>query len=180
MLCVVCTVHEETGAGFLCLVSKPRSTVFPGLASKLMAMVFVVWPQNRQPRFCDLAHKITAAVSWFGPQNQVGCGLSVAPQNRWEDEDGAGHTLGSSGLLRLEESRARVSQSGLKTGGGAARMVHMASSWRSRGDEAKDERIDATSYIRLFYPNFAVFIVLGHKGSLVISFPIYSSTRGGG
>jgi hypothetical protein len=28
-------------------------------------------------------------VSWFGPQNQVGYGLSVAPQNQWEDEDDA-------------------------------------------------------------------------------------------
>jgi hypothetical protein len=39
------------------------------------------------------------------------------PQNRWEDEDGAGHALRSSGLLRVEASWARVSQSGLKTGG---------------------------------------------------------------
>jgi hypothetical protein len=29
-----------------------------------------------------LAHKITVTVSWFGPQNQVGDGLSVAPQKR--------------------------------------------------------------------------------------------------
>jgi hypothetical protein len=44
--------------------------------------------------------------------------LSVAPQNRWR-EIGAGHALRSSGLLRVEASLARVSQSGLKTGGGA-------------------------------------------------------------
>jgi hypothetical protein len=56
-------------------------------------------------------------VSWFGPQNQVGYGLSVAPQNRWEDEDGAGHTSRSSSLLHLEVSWARISQSSLKTGG---------------------------------------------------------------
>jgi hypothetical protein len=37
-------------------------------------------------------------------------GLSVAPQNRREDEDGAGHVSGSSGLLHLEASRARVSE----------------------------------------------------------------------
>jgi hypothetical protein len=43
--------------------------------------------------------------------------LSVAPQNRWR-EIGAGHALRSSGLLRVEASLARVSQSGLKTGGG--------------------------------------------------------------
>jgi len=48
----------------------------------------------------------------------VGDGLSVAPQNRREG-DGVGHASRSGGLLRLEASRARVSQSGLKTGGGA-------------------------------------------------------------
>jgi hypothetical protein len=42
--------------------------------------------------------------------------LSIAPQNRWR-EVGAGHTLRSNGLLRMEESLTRVSQSGLKTGG---------------------------------------------------------------
>jgi hypothetical protein len=42
-------------------------------------------PQNRQLRFGDLGLKTTATVSWFGPQNQAGYGLSVVPQNRWED-----------------------------------------------------------------------------------------------
>jgi hypothetical protein len=44
--------------------------------------------------------------------------LLVAPQKRWR-EVSAGHTLRSSGLLRVEASLAKVSQSGLKTGGGA-------------------------------------------------------------
>jgi hypothetical protein len=57
-------------------------------------------------------------VSWFGPQNHVGFGLSVVPQNR-RREVGAGHTSRSSGLLHMEASLARVSQSSLKTGGGA-------------------------------------------------------------
>jgi hypothetical protein len=43
-------------------------------------------------------------VSWFVPQNYVGYDLSVAPQNRKEDEDGVGHTLRSSGLLHLKAS----------------------------------------------------------------------------
>jgi hypothetical protein len=85
------------------LASKPAATVFsslpsklvvivsPGLASKL-AIGFLVDPQNqgaggffwfgpqtRQLRFGDLGLKITATVSRFGPQNQVGFGLSVAP-----------------------------------------------------------------------------------------------------
>ena len=48
----------------------------------------------------------------------MGFGLSVAPQNR-RREVGAGHTSRSSSLLGVEASLARVSQSGLKTGGGA-------------------------------------------------------------
>jgi hypothetical protein len=44
--------------------------------------------------------------------------LSVASQNR-RREVGAGHTSRSSGLLHVEASLARVSQSGLKIGGGS-------------------------------------------------------------
>jgi hypothetical protein len=95
--------------------------------------------------------------------------LSVAPQNRREDEDGVEHVSRSNSLLYLKASQARVSQSSLKTSRGAAWMVLVTSSRRSRGDKAEDERVDAMGCIRLFYPNFAVFFVLGHKGSLVIS-----------
>jgi hypothetical protein len=42
--------------------------------------------------------------------------LSVAPQNRWR-EVSAGHASRSSGLLCVEASLARISQSGLKTDG---------------------------------------------------------------
>jgi hypothetical protein len=119
-------------------------------------------------------------VFWFGPQNQVGYGLLVAPQNRQEDEDDVGHTSRSSGLLHLKASRARVSQSSLKTGEGATQMVHVALSWRSLGDEAEDGRVDTMGCIRLFYPKFIVFVVLGHKGNLVISFPIIRAPRVGG
>jgi hypothetical protein len=48
----------------------------------------------------------------------VGVGLSVVPQNR-RREVGAGHASRSSSLLGVEASLAWVSQSGLKTGGGA-------------------------------------------------------------
>jgi hypothetical protein len=89
---------------------------------------FRVEPQNRQLWFGDLGLKITAMVSWFGPQNQVGYSLSVVPQNRWEDEDGAAHALRSSGLLHVEASRARISQPGLKTDRGTTWMVHVSTS----------------------------------------------------
>jgi hypothetical protein len=95
-LCVACTWHVET-----------RSADF------------LVEPQNQGGGgFSGLGLKITATVSWFGPQNQVGLGLSVAPQNR-RREFGAGHASRSGSLLGVEASLARVSQSGLKTGGGA-------------------------------------------------------------
>jgi hypothetical protein len=48
----------------------------------------------------------------------VGVGFSVAPQNQ-RREVGTGHASRSSSLLGVEASLAGVSQSGLKTGGGA-------------------------------------------------------------
>jgi hypothetical protein len=107
----------------------------------------------------------------------VGYNLSVALQNQREDEDSVGHTLRSSGLLRLEASQDMVSQFSLKTSRCTAQMVHVASSWRSRGDEAEDGWVDAMGCIGLFYLNFVVFIILGHKGSLVINFPINRTPR---
>jgi hypothetical protein len=65
-----------------------------------------------------LGIKITMTFFYFRPQNQAGYGLSAAPQNQREDEDGVGHALRSSGLLRVEASRDMIFQSGLKTGGG--------------------------------------------------------------
>jgi hypothetical protein len=51
-------------------------------------------------------------------------------------------------------------------------MVHVTLLWRSHGDEVEDAWVDATGCIGLFYPNFIVFVVLSHKGSLVISYSI--------
>jgi hypothetical protein len=110
----------------------------------------------------------------------VGYGLSVTPQNQWEDEHGVGHASISSALLHLEASQARVSQSCLKTGRGTTWMVHVASSWRSHGDETKGGQVDATGCIGLIYPNFVIFVVLSHKGSLVISLPINRTPSAGG
>jgi hypothetical protein len=50
------------------------------------------------------------------PQNQADFSLSVASQNRRREVD-AGHASRSSGLIRMEASMARVSQSDLKTSG---------------------------------------------------------------
>jgi hypothetical protein len=78
-----------------------------------------------------------------------------------------GHTLRSSSLLLLEAIRARVSKPSLKTGGGAAWMVHVASSQRLHIDEAEDRWVDVIGCARPLYPNFAVFYVLGPRGIVV-------------
>jgi hypothetical protein len=116
--------------GFLVEPQNQGRRFVNSLASKPVGRFSLIWPQNRwrlvsqfgpqnqQLRFSDLGLKITAMVSWFRTQNQTDFGLSVAPQNQ-RREDGVGHAPRSGGLRRLEASHARVSQSALKTDGGA-------------------------------------------------------------
>jgi hypothetical protein len=69
--CAVCTWHAETrSAGFLVEPQNQGGGGFPGLGLKTGSSGLVI-----------LGLKITATVSWFGPQNQVSIGLSVASQN---------------------------------------------------------------------------------------------------
>jgi hypothetical protein len=124
-------------------------------------------PQNRQLRFGDLGLKITATVSWFGPQKQWGLGLSVAPQNQ-RREVGMGHASRSSGLLCVKASLARVSQSGLKTGGRGTAGGTCGTIVRLRRRQIEDGRVDAMGCIRLCYLTFPVFNVLGPRGIVVI------------
>jgi hypothetical protein len=109
---------KPTATVFSGLALKPVTTVFSSLASKLVTTVspgltskqadgFLVELQHQGGgEFLGLGVKITATVSWFGPQNQVGFGLSVALQNQGR-EVGVGHTSRSSGMLRVEASLAR-------------------------------------------------------------------------
>jgi hypothetical protein len=76
------------------LASKPLGRFISGLASKPIGWFILFWPQNQwlqvsrfepqnwQLQFGDLGIKITAMIFWFRPQNKVGYGLSVMPQNR--------------------------------------------------------------------------------------------------
>jgi hypothetical protein len=120
---------KTTRTVFSSLDSKLVATVSPDLASKPV-VGFLVEPQNQGGGgflrlglktgswFGNSDLKIIATVSWFGPQNQADFGLSVAPQNR-RREVGVGHTSRSSSLFGMEASLDSISQSGLKTGGGA-------------------------------------------------------------
>jgi hypothetical protein len=87
-----------------------------------------------------------------------------------------GCVLRSSGLLCMEANRARVSQSGLKTDGGATWMVHMASSWRLRGSEAEDGRFDdvrcGAVQVERKYPSLDVIFLLAQRGILVFWFSL--------
>jgi hypothetical protein len=65
------------------LALNPVVKVFFSLSSKPVAQVSRFGPQNWQLQFSDLGLKITTMVSWFGPQNHVDFGLSVAPQYQW-------------------------------------------------------------------------------------------------
>jgi hypothetical protein len=70
--CAICTWHVETrSAGFLVEPQNQGGGGFLGLGLKIGSAGLVIW-----------GLKITATVSWFVPQNQVGFGLSVVPQNR--------------------------------------------------------------------------------------------------
>jgi hypothetical protein len=66
---------------FLGLASKPRSTVSPGLASKLMATVLVVWPQNHSLGFPGLGLQTDSCgmVIWptKSPRRFLGLGLKT-------------------------------------------------------------------------------------------------------
>jgi hypothetical protein len=80
----VCGLHRAQGdeeRWFLSLATKPRSTVSPGLASKLVATVLVVWPKNHSFKFLGLGLKTGSygLVIWPRklPRQFLGLGLKT-------------------------------------------------------------------------------------------------------
>jgi hypothetical protein len=127
---------------FSSLASKPTVTVFSSLASKLVAMVspglasksgvsLLFEPQNQGGGgFSSLGIKIGSSdlVICASKSSRRFFGLGL--KTKWAliywlrhktdgREIGMGLTSRSSGLLGVEASLARISQFGLKTGGGA-------------------------------------------------------------
>jgi hypothetical protein len=90
-LCSVYTMHKEMrSAGFLVQPQNQGRRFLPvwpqnqwlqflWFGLKTTRSGFPVWASKPAARFGDLAYKITTVVYWFGPQNQVGYGLSVVP-----------------------------------------------------------------------------------------------------
>jgi hypothetical protein len=106
-------------------------------------------------------------VSWFGPQNQICFGLSVAPQNRQRDVD-VRHTSRFSVLLHVEVSWDSVSQSGLKTSGDTMASDTRDTITEVNRSQVEDGRVDATGCVGFCYPTFTVFNVLGLMCIVVI------------
>jgi hypothetical protein len=68
----VCGLHHAQGVKehrFLDLASKPRLTVSPGLATKLVATVLVVWPQILSLGFSSLGLKTGSCDLVIWPTN---------------------------------------------------------------------------------------------------------------
>jgi hypothetical protein len=97
--CAVCTGHEETrSAGFLVEPQNQGGEGFPGLVLKTGSYGLVIWTSKSSRRFLGLGLK----TKW----------TSVCRLRHKTDEGGRRGT-------RVEASLTRVSQSGLKTDGGA-------------------------------------------------------------
>jgi hypothetical protein len=126
---------------FLGWASKLRSRFVSGLASKPLGRFFPVWTQNRWRRLLLFGVKTggDSFLVWASKPCRlrfVGC--ATKPTGGC---DGVGHASRSSGWLHVEANRARVSYSGLNTGGGATAggacstiiEVALESSWRWTG-----------------------------------------------
>jgi hypothetical protein len=77
-----CAQGDEE-SGFLGLASKPRSMVSPGLASKPMATVLVVWPQNHLLGFPGLSLKIGSCGLVICPTKSPRRFLSLGLKSKW-------------------------------------------------------------------------------------------------
>jgi hypothetical protein len=99
----LCTWRRGAHVSWLSL--KIKVDCFPVWTSKLVTLVWCFGPQNHYNGFLVWASK-------WSRLRFVGC--TRKPTGGWFN---AGHALRSGSLLQLEASRARISQSDLKTGG---------------------------------------------------------------
>jgi hypothetical protein len=82
----VCILHYEQGdeeRGFLGLASKQRLTVSPGLASKSMFTLHVIWPQNHSLGFHSLGLKTGSCSLVIWPTKSPQWFLSLGPKIKW-------------------------------------------------------------------------------------------------
>jgi hypothetical protein len=84
----VCGLNRAQGDevhGYLGSASKPRPMVSPCLASKSVAMVLVVWPQNRSLRFPSLGLKTGSCSLVIRPTKSPWRFLCLRLKTKWEE-----------------------------------------------------------------------------------------------
>jgi hypothetical protein len=151
------------------------------LTSKPLGRFSLVWPQNRWLRFPDLGLKTdnSGLVIWASksPRRFLGLGLktkrvSICQLHHKTDGGRSARDTRQDLVACLTWKQAWLGFLSMTSRLTKARrwVVHVASSWRLRRVKAEDGWVDAMGCVGPFYPNFAIFLVLGHKGSLVISF----------
>jgi hypothetical protein len=118
--------------------------------------------------FGDLGLKITAMTSWFGPQNQVGYGLTVARQNRREDAMMLDTHRDLAACFTWKQVELGFSSLATRLAEARLWVMHVAPSRRLHRVEVKDRWVDATGCVGPCYPCFAIFILLGPRGIVVI------------
>jgi hypothetical protein len=95
------------------------ATVSPGLVLKPVASGLLVWASKSKLWLGDLRLKITTIVFLIWTSKSSGLRFVDCATKSTGDEDSAGHTSRSNGLIHIEASWTRVFQSSFKTGGGA-------------------------------------------------------------
>jgi hypothetical protein len=184
--CAVCTVHVETRcAGFLVELQNQGRRFVSGLASKSLGRFlqfglktggngFLVESQYQgSGGFPDLGLKIGiyGLVIWASksPRRFLGLGLKTihASVCRLRHKTNGGRSVQDTHPDRVEASRARVSQSGLKTGGGATTGGAHGTVTDVVSGQVEDGRVDAMGYVEPCYPCFTVFFLLCPRAIIV-------------
>jgi hypothetical protein len=134
--------------GFLGLASKPRSMVSPGLASNPVATVLVVLPQNHSLRFPGLGLKTGSCSLVIWPTKSPQRFLGLILKTKWARICRLRHKTNGRRTVRdthrelmacfaWKQVGLRFPSFSSKLAGEQRRVVHMASSRRSRGSESK-------------------------------------------
>jgi hypothetical protein len=130
--------------------------------------------QNQSRWFGDLGFKITIMVYWFRPQTKVGGDLLICASKLmggWrQDEDMRQHLMA---YFVTKQVEIGVSCFASKLAKERRRMMHVASSWRSRGSEPKDSRFDSVECdVAKVGPNYhslsVIFFKVGGYFSLLL------------
>jgi hypothetical protein len=143
--CAVCTVHKETRSASFLVEPQNQGRRFLGLDHKIDNSSLMIEASKSPRRFLDLGNKIKQS-SVCRLCHKTDGGRLVRDKRKdladcftWKQV-----VLGFPSLTsKLVEARLQV--------------VHVASSRRLRGVEAKDGWVDVTSCVGRFYPKIIVF-----------------------